>query len=509
MPIIGKLLKKTTEFSARRNALKGLDFKDQIKVLSKILKFAQETKFGYHYDFQSILDAENMVEEFQKTIPIRDYDQFYQTWLHRCLDDEEDVIWPGRIKYFALSSGTTGSPSKRIPVTKQMIRSFQRNTIKQFTATADLNLSDGFYQKSLIAVGGSSKPEKKGKHFEGDLSGILKKHTSVVLLPLTKPDAETAAIKDWNTKLDRMVEKAPEWDISSIAGIPSWCIMLMERIIAKYNVDTIHDIWPNLELYLSGGVFIEPYLHRFEKVCGKKVHILNTYLASEGYFAYQKRAESNGMQLLLKSGIFFEFVPFNRDNFDEYGNLKPEAKALTVNEVITGEDYALVISTNAGLWRYLVGDLVQFVDLERREIRISGRIKQYLSLVGEHLSLDNINVAVMKAGEKLDVAIPEFCLYANSEEQKHYWCFGTDKPIDHELVMKTVDEFLCELNDDYASARKYDTLKTPASYQTDVKNFYRFMEEKGKLGSQNKFPRVMNEHQAKEWRLFIGQLSKK
>nr|WP_294859173.1 GH3 auxin-responsive promoter family protein [uncultured Fluviicola sp.] len=506
MPIIGKLLKKTTEFSARRNALKGLDFKDQIKVLSKILKFAQETKFGYHYDFQSILDSENMVEEFQKAIPIRDYDQFYHTWLHRCLDGEADVIWPGKIKYFALSSGTTGSPSKRIPVTKQFIRSFQRNTLKQFTATADLNLSNGFYQKSLIAVGGSSKPEKKGNHYEGDLSGILKKHTSVVLLPLTKPDAETAAIKDWNKKLDRMVEKAPEWDISTIAGIPSWCIMLMERIIERYKVDSIHDIWPNLELYLSGGVYVEPYLKRFEKVCGKKVHILNTYLASEGYFAYQKRAESNGMQLLLKSGIFFEFVPFNRDNFDEYGNLKPEAKALTVDEVVEKEDYALVISTNAGLWRYLVGDLVQFVDLERREIRISGRIKQYLSLVGEHLSLDNINTAIMKTGEKLNVAIPEFCLYADSNEQRHYWCFGTETPLENsDLVMKTVDEFLSELNDDYASARKYDTLKSPVSYQTDVKNFYKFMEERGKLGSQNKFPRVMNEHQAKEWRLFLGR----
>ena len=142
--------------------------------------------------------------------------------------------------------------------------------------------------------------------------------------------------------------------------------------------------------------------------------------------------------------------------------------------------------------------------MERREIRISGRIKQYLSLVGEHLSLDNINMAIMKAGEKLNVAIPEFCLYANSEEQRHHWCFGTEKPMDSDLVMQTVDEFLCELNDDYAAVRKYNTLKSPVSYQTDVNNFYQFMEEKGKLGSQNKFPRVMNEHQAQEWKLFLG-----
>jgi phenylacetate-coenzyme A ligase PaaK-like adenylate-forming protein len=504
MPIIGKLLKKTSEFGARRIASKGLHFKDQLKVLRKLLETSQDTHIGKHYHFGDIAASKEMVEAFQKAVPIRDYDQFYQTWLHRCLDGEKDVIWPGKIKYFALSSGTTGSPSKRIPVTKNMIRSFQKNTIMQFTATGNLNLSEGFYQKSFLAVGGSSKPERIGKHYEGDLSGILKKHTSIVLLPFTKPDSETASIKDWNQKLDRMVEKAPEWDISTIAGIPSWCIMLMERIIERYQVKSIHDIWPNLELYMFGGVYIEPYLKRFEKVCGKKVHILNTYLASEGYFGYQNRPDTNGMQLLLKSGIFFEFVPFNRDNFDEYGNLKPEATALTIEEVRANEDYAMVISTNAGLWRYLVGDLVQFVDIERKEVRISGRIRQYLSLVGEHLSLDNINMAIKLAGEKLDVAIPEFCLFADTENQRHNWYFGTDKHIDSNLVMETVDKILCDLNDDYKSVRKYDTLKTPVATQIPTEKYYQFMEEKGKLGSQNKFPRVMNAHQSKEWVLFLS-----
>ncbi len=508
MPIIGKLLKKTTEITARRAALKGLHYNDQLKVLRKLLTTAADTQLGRHYQFDEMVHGSDMemVEAFQKAIPIRDYEQFYNTWLHRSIDGEKDVIWPGKIKYYALSSGTTGSPSKRIPVSKNMIRSFQRNTIKQFTATANLDLTDGFYQKSFLAVGGSSKPERVGKHYEGDLSGILKKHTSIVLLPLTKPDPETAAIKDWAEKLERMVEKASEWDISTIAGSPTWCVMLMERIIEHYKVETIHDVWPNLELYMFGGVYIEPYLKRFEKVCGKKVHILNTYLASEGYFAYQNRPDSNGMQLLLKSGVFFEFVPFNRDNFDEYGNLKPEATAITIEHVRAEEDYALVISSNAGLWRYLVGDLVQFVDVEKREIRISGRMRQYLSLVGEHLSLDNINTAIMQAGEKLNVTIPEFCLYADNENQRHCWYFGTVESIDSELVMKTVDECLCKLNDDYYSVRKYNTLKDPSHQQIPLNKFYDFMEEKGKLGSQNKFPRVMNEHQSKEWRLFLKEI---
>jgi phenylacetate-coenzyme A ligase PaaK-like adenylate-forming protein len=508
MPIIGKLLKKTTELNYKRTADKGLDYKDQLKTLQKLLRQGSRTKFGEHYHFSEILDAPDMVESFRRHVPITDYEQFYHNWLHRAIDGESDVAWPGVVKYYALSSGTTGSPSKRIPVTKQMIRSFQRTTIKQFTSIAELNLPDGFYQKSFLAVGGSSKLEKVGNHIEGDLSGILKKHTSIVLLPLTKPDAETAAIKDWNKKLDRMVELAPTWDISTIAGVPSWCIMLMERIVAHYKVNNIHDIWPNLELYMYGGVYVEPYLSRLHKVCGRPIHIRNTYLASEGYFAYQASSKSEGMQLLLKSGIFFEFVPFNRENFDESGNLKPGAEALTINDVVCGVDYALVISTNAGLWRYMIGDLVQFTDIVRREIKISGRIKQYLSLVGEHLSLDNINTAIQKTSDELGIDIPEFCLFADTEKQCHRWYFGSPTPMNAQQIMNTVDRYLGELNDDYRAVRKYGTLKDPVADSVSMKIFYDFMEAKGKLGSQNKFPRVMNQHQSKEWTLFVRQFER-
>lgn len=506
MPIIGKLLKKTTELNYKRTVHKGLDYKDQLKTLNKLLRFASKTDFGHHYGFQEILESYDMVETFRKQVPITDYEQFYQNWLHRAIDGERDVAWPGIIKYYALSSGTTGSPSKRIPVTKHMIRSFQRTTIKQFTSITDLDLPDGFYQKSFLAVGGSSKLEKVGNHIEGDLSGILKKHTSIVLLPLTKPDPETAAIKDWNEKLERMVEMAPSWDISTIAGVPSWCIMLMERIVQRYNVNNIHDIWPNLELYMYGGVYVEPYLPRLHKVVGRPIHIRNTYLASEGYFAYQASKDSVGMKLLLNTGIFFEFVPFNTDNFDEQGNVRSGAQTLTVNEVRTGEDYALVISTNAGLWRYMIGDLVQFTDVEKREIKITGRIKQYLSLVGEHLSLDNINVAIQRASEELQIDIPEFCLFADTALQCHRWYFGSSVKIDGKLLMQTVDRILGELNDDYRAVRKYGTLREPIPTCTQINVFYRFMEVKGKLGSQNKFPRVMNQHQSKEWTLFIDKM---
>lgn len=503
MPIIGKLLKKTTEITYKRTANRGLDYKDQLKTLKRLLRFASKTDYGAHHGFEEILEEEDMVVSFQRQVPITDYEKFHKEWLHRAIDGERDVAWPGVVKYYALSSGTTGSPSKRIPVTKQMIRSFQRTTLMQFTSISELNLPEVFFQKSFLAVGGSTKLEKVDNHIEGDLSGILKKHTSIVLLPLTKPDSATAEIKNWNEKLDKLVEMAPSWDISTIAGVPSWCIMLMERIIERYKVDNIHEIWPNLELYVFGGVYVEPYLSRLDKVCGRPIHLRNTYLASEGYFAYQKHSESEGMQLLLKNGIFFEFIPFSRENFDEYGNINESAQALTINEVVTGVDYALVISTNAGLWRYMIGDLVQFTNLERREIKISGRIKQYLSLVGEHLSLDNINIAIKKASKELIVDIPEFCLFADTEKQCHRWYFGTCETTGNELVMKTVDLMLGELNDDYRAVRKYGTLKDPIATCTDMKLFYKFMEGKGRFSSQSKFPRVMNETQSKEWLEFL------
>ncbi len=503
MAVLGRLVKKTTELGSKRSSNKVPSFKDQVKTLSKLLNYAQYTEFGQHYEFESIIQEEDFVTKFQQEVPFSDYDSIYKRWLHRSIDGASNILWPGKIKYFALSSGTTGSPSKRIPVSKQMIRSFQLNSIKQFAATSRLDLADVFYQKSFLVVGGSSMLEKIGNRIEGDLSGILKKHTSVVLLPLTKPDPKTAAIKDWSKKFDRMVELAHTWDISTIAGSPTWCVMLMEKIVEHYKVKSIHDIWPNLELYVYGGVYIEPYMDRFEAVCGKKVHLLNTYLASEGYFAFQSKPDRHAMQLLTQSGIFYEFVPFNSDNFDESGDIRPNATALTLKNVEAGVDYAFVISTNAGLWRYVIGDLVKFTDVEMAEIIISGRIKQYLSLTGEHLSLENINTAIQLTVKELGISIPEFCLYPDVKEQRHVWFFGSDGNCDKDIIMKTLDKYLSEGNDDYHSCRKYNTLKDPIASCIPMERFYQYMEEKGKLGSQNKFPRVMNRHQATEWERFL------
>jgi hypothetical protein len=262
-------------------------------------------------------------------------------------------------------------------------------------------------------------------------------------------------------------------------------------------------MWPNLEVYVHGGVFMQPYLPRLEKVVGKPIHLLDTYLASEGYFAYQTSPNKQGMTLILNTGVFYEFIPFTSEYFDEEGQVRDKFTAFTLSEIQTGLDYAMVISTNAGLWRYLIGDLVRFTNVSAHELVITGRIRQYLSLVGEHISLENINAAVIACATIMNLEISEYCIYADIEQQKHVWFVGCDSPCDEQKLVQNLDHQLCALNDDYASARKYN-LQAPEIKVLPVQQFYAFMKASGKMGSQHKFPRVLNVEQAKKWLEFLA-----
>jgi hypothetical protein len=506
MPIIGKLLKKTTEISYHRNARKGLEYGHQIESLRLLLETAKNSKFGLYHSFHKFVSKPDMVSYFQKNVPISSYEDFYEKWLKETIAGAKDHTWKGKIKYYALSSGTTGSPSKRIPVTLEMIRSFQRTSMRQLSILHELHLSENFYSASILTVGGSTKLIKKGRHIEGDLSGILKKHTSLIVTPFTKPGNRITTIKDWNEKLKLIVERAPKWNIGIIAGIPSWCILLMERIVEHYKLQHIHEMWPNLEVYVHGGVFMEPYIERLDKISGKKIKLLDTYLASEGYFAYQTSLHSNGMKLLLNNGIFFEFVPFNSDYFDENGELIDNHEAFTISQVKEGVDYAILISTNAGLWRYLIGDLVRFTNVDTYEIKITGRIKQFLSLCGEHLSLDNINQALLSVSRELKIGISEYTIYADSKNSQHNWYIGSQASVDEKLFAELMDKKLSELNDDYAYVRKYN-LETPKFTFLSPEKFYDFLESLGKIGAQNKMPRVLNKVQSEKWLDFLSETS--
>ncbi len=503
MKIIGRLIKKTTELGYKRINRKQLSYQHQLNTLVDLLTKAQHTEFGFFHDFKSLLNSKNAVSKFQGSIPIMDYEEFYTKWLHHTISGKSDCAWPGKIKYFALSSGTTGSPSKRIPVSMEMIRSFQRSSIRQYAILHALDLNEEFFSASGLAVGGSSKLKKVGSRYEGDLSGILKKHTSILVKPITKPGNAISAIPDWNDKLNAMVEKAPQWNIGIIAGIPSWCIMLMERIVERHQLNSIHDIWPNLRVYVHGGVYMDPYVGRLRNICSKEVFLLDTYLASEGYFAFQTSPFEKGMKLLLNNGIFFEFIPFDSRFFNEDGELISAHKALTVSEVKEGVDYALVISTNAGLWRYLIGDLVRFIDVREHRLIISGRIKQFLSLCGEHLSLDNINQALTRLNVPHRLIEPEFTIFVNKEQQLHHWFIEpVDPHVSPEELMQAIDRELSSLNDDYYSARKYN-LKDPKITCLPKGSIYRYMKSLEKIGAQNKMPRVLNDEQAQVWFEFL------
>jgi hypothetical protein len=253
---------------------------------------------------------------------------------------------------------------------------------------------------------------------------------------------------------------------------------------------------------VHGGVFMDPYINRLEKLGTKKIQLLDTYLASEGYFAYQTSPLRKGMKLLLNCGIFYEFIPFNSDYFDENGKLIDKYDALTISQVQEGVDYAIVISTNAGLWRYLIGDLVRFINIDDYELVITGRIKQFLSLCGEHLSLDNINQALLSLNEELAISVDEFTIYADEIDQRHIWYLGVNQIADKEQIMQFIDSKLCKLNDDYAYVRKYN-LKEPIIHLVSPTLFYDFLASLGKTGGQNKMPRVLNKEQSKLWNEFV------
>ena len=300
------------------------------------------------------------------------------------------------------------------------------------------------------------------------------------------------------------MEKAPEWDIGFIVGVPAWIQMCMEMVIAKYKLNNIHEMWPNLAFFVHGGVSFEPYKKGFEKLLGKPITYIETYLASEGFIAYQERQHAEGMKLVTGEHIFHEFVPFDDVNFDADGEMIENPETLMIHEVEEGKDYALLISTAAGTWRYLIGDTVRFVDKERCEIVITGRTKHFLSLVGEHLSVENMNKAIQLVSEELNICIPEFTVAGvpHGNFFAHHWYVACDDTVDKDTLCRMIDEKLKELNDDYAVERR-SALKEVRISVLSEQQFMDFMHAKGKVGGQHKFPRVLKGSLLNDWQHFL------
>ncbi len=494
---------------AKALRLPASDFRSQqIRVLKKLLKKARFTEFGQHYRFDEILLSHQPEKLFDAVVPVHDYEKIYNEWWKKTLDGVPDVSWPGKIKFYALSSGTSEAASKYIPVTKDILRSNRINYIRQLISLMNYDhLPRNAVTKGFLMLGGATDLQKgEAGWYAGDLSGILMKNRPFWFQTFYKPGGRIAAIKDWNQKLNEIVEKAPDWDIGYIVGVPAWCQMCMEMIVEHYKVDSIHDIWPNLGFFVHGGVAFEPYKKGFEKLLNKPIVYIENYLSSEGFIGYKDREHAKGMKLILSNNIFMEFVPFDDKNFDSDGKMIDNPDALMIHEVEEGKEYALLMSTNAGAWRYLIGDTLRFVNKEKAEVVITGRTKHFLSLVGEHLSVENMNKAIELVSEELNISIPEYTVIGFPYQNffAHKWYVACDDEVDETLLRDRIDKKICELNDDYAVERT-SALKEVFLQKLPEETFFKFMEQKGKLGSQHKFPRVLKGKMLQDWNDFLAK----
>ncbi len=509
MAILGTLLKKGIRLREMMEQEYTSPFDLQKKELKELLIAANQTDFGRVYKFQDILNAfrrgdKDFYEAFKRNVPIHSYNKIYNEWWRLSLKGVKNVCWPGRIKYFALSSGTSESASKHIPVSKEMTKAIQKTSIRQILTLSKYDLSPDFFTAGILMLGGSTHLNKNGNFFEGDLTGIQAAKLPFWFQHFYKPGKKIAKTRNWDAKLDEITKNAKKWNIGIIVGVPAWIQILMEKIIAHHKVDNIHEIWPKLAVYVHGGVSFDPYRKGFEKLLGKPIQYIETYLASEGFVAFQAYPNKRTMRIVLNNGIFYEFIPFEEKNFEANGDVKPEASALLIDEVEEGKDYAILLSSCSGAWRYLIGDVIKFTSIEESEIVITGRTKHFLSLCGEHLSVDNMNKAIELVSDELNIAIKEFTVAGIPYGSlfAHHWYIGTDDVVDKKILRERIDAHLKILNDDYAVERSA-ALKEVQVDVLPVKVFYDWMQSKGKVGGQNKFPRVIKSVQLEDWKSFL------
>lgn len=514
MPILGSIIK--TAYELRKIPIdskkrKQTDpYETQLQTLKKLLKKAQFTSFGEHYDFSDFLRNGNTIESFQKNVPVYDYNLMFRKWWYRALNGEAFVSWPGTVRYFALTSGTSEASSKQIPVTSDMIRAIRRASIRQLVSSVSYNLPIDFYEKGILMIGGSTHLQYNGSYYEGDLSGISAGNLPFWFQHFYKPGKRISKERDWSTKLEEIVRKARSWDIGVIVGVPAWIQIILEKIIDHYSVNNIHDIWPNLKIYVHSGVSFGPYSKSFEKLFGKKVHFQESYLASEGYIAFQSGLESSQMEMILDNCIFYEFIPYNDTNFDGEGNLRSNPQSLTIKDVELGKEYALLMTTCSGAWRYLIGDVVKFTSKERSEIIITGRTKHFLSICGEHLSMDNMSRAIEMLENELNVEVREFAVSGIQYDSlfAHQWYLGCDDKLDPILARDKIDEYLKILNDDYRVER-IEAIREVFVEILPSRVFSDWMKSRGKEGGANKFPRVLKNNLLKEWKNYINEYKSK
>ncbi len=492
MKIINKIVNKVTQKRLLQiEQFKKSPFKVQKNLLKELLESAENTSFGKEHQFSEIL-ADFNISKFQKKIPVRDYEAL-KPYIDKIAAGENNVLWKGAIKWFAVSSGTTADKSKFIPVSKEALEENHFRGGKDIIAvyTAQNENTKLVKSKSLVIGGSRQIHSIDNKIYYGDLSAVIIDNLPVWSHLLRTPKKEIALLPEWEKKLELMAEKAVEDNVTSITGVPSWTLVLLKRILEKTGKKNIKEIWPDFELFIHGGVSFEPYREMFKKILPENTRYLETYNASEGFFAFQDDLSRDDMLLMLDIGIFYEFIPL-----DEFFNENPPV--LTVKDVKKDVNYALVITTNSGLWRYVIGDTVRFTSLFPHKIKITGRIKHFINAFGEELIIENAEKALKITSEKTNSAIREFTAapvyISENNTGAHEWLIEFSvKPEDITKFTEILDEELKKVNTDYAAKRYNDlTLRMPKVHIARENLFYDWLKSKGKLGGQNKIPRLAN-----------------
>lgn len=459
-------------------------------VLFSQLFHAEETEYGKKFGFKDI----SSYRDFQQQVPIVNYEEF-EPYIEKARQGQKDISWPGVIRQFAKSSGTTNAKSKFIPISDESLEDCHYKAGKDLISIYANNHPDNqlFLNKNL-RLGGSAELYESFNTKFGDLSAILIENLPFWVEITTVPSKKTSLMSEWETKLKAIVSEVKNQDVGSLTGVPSWMMVLLQRILTETGKGNISEIFPNLEVFFHGGISFKPYREQYKKIIGKNINYYEIYNASEGFFGIQDRSGSDEMLLMLDYGIFYEFIPM--DKFDR-NNLQ----AIPLEEVELGKNYAVVISTNGGLWRYLIGDTVKFTSLSPHRIQISGRTKHYINAFGEELMIDNVETALKKACDATEAHVLDYTgapvFMSEGKSGAHEWLIEFAKhPNNFEAFSKIFDDTLKSINSDYEAKRYLNmTLNPPIIHLAKEKLFYQWMESRGKLGGQNKVPRLSNDRE--------------
>ncbi len=473
----------------RIDAWKNSPIEAQRDVLQNLVTAAQYTEFGRKYNFSELFT----IRAFKQAVPIHDYDDM-KPYIQRIMNGEQNVLWNTPIYWFAKSSGTTSDRSKFIPVSDESLQDCHYKAAKDvLTLYYHFNPESELLTGKGLVIGGSHTINQLNPEVQyGDLSAVLLQNSPFWGHWIRTPDLSIALMDEWESKIEKLAQKTIKENVTSISGVPTWTLVLFKRILEITGKSCMAEVWPSLELYMHGGVSFTPYKEQFGKLIGKDIHYLEMYNASEGFFAASDKPGEEGMLLFLDHGVFMEFMPVG-----EYGKKQP--KTIGLRDVQLNKNYALVISTNGGLWRYLLGDTIQFTSLRPYKIKVSGRLKHYINAFGEEVIVDNTDEAISIACEKTGAIVTDYTAapvyFSDSAAGAHEWLIEFEKlPENMEQFANELDAALKNINSDYDAKRYKDmALRLPVLHPLKKGVFADWLRKKGKLGGQHKVPRLSNE----------------